>query len=299
MFGFAAANPEKLSPESRKRYQGMYCGVCRAMGRRPAPALTDEDETPIRIGSAAVHRLALTYDLVLPVLILSAVTDTPFTMRTLRCGVRPIKKRTVLENKFTLYAADMNLLLAYYRFLDDIADEGGALPKAQAALFRKEALRLTERYPSLAREIGDCLRVIGEAERRNETDHEIPASAFGELLGAVFAWYDLPCREQLYRFGHSLGKVIYYMDAAVDIQADLKKERYNPLIRLDAEQRAALLNLQLGECMEIYADLPFERDRDITDNILLSGVWTNYEREKRRRAGLDEGGGESDGNGSL
>ena len=299
MFGFAAANPEKLSQESRRRYLGMYCGVCRAMGNRPAGALLSENEEVCRVGSGRIHRLALSYDLVLPALVLSAVTQTPFSERTVRCGAHPFKKRTVRENKYTLYAADMNLLLAYYRFLDDVRDEGGVTPKAQAAMFKKEALRLTQRYPALAREIEECLRLITEAEHRNETDYEIPADFFGELLGAVFAWFDLPCREQLYRFGHSLGKVIYYMDAAVDIQADLKKQRYNPLIRLNAAERTALLDLQLGDCMEKYADLPYEQDRDITDNILLSGVWTNYERERRRRMSFEERGGEADGAGSL
>ncbi|MBQ6022544.1 MAG: hypothetical protein IJL25_06425, partial [Clostridia bacterium] len=70
MFGFAVADPGKLSEEARERYRAVYCGVCRAIGRDRKKAC----------------RIALTYDLVLPALILSDVTDTPFSESEIRCG---------------------------------------------------------------------------------------------------------------------------------------------------------------------------------------------------------------------
>ena len=72
------------------------------------------------------------------------------------------------------------------------------------------------------------------------------------------------------------------MDAAVDIKADLKKQRYNPLITKNEAERRALLELQLGDCMLKYNALPLAQDKEITDNILLSGIWTAYEMRNRK-----------------
>lgn len=266
MFGFVVTNPDKLTEAQNARYRGVYCGVCRAMGERQGRA----------------HRMALTYDLVLPVLLFSSVTGTGFEENEIRCSAHPFKKRLVLANEYTAFAADMNILLAFYKFLDDLKDDGGVVPAAEAAVFWDEAQALKEKYPALSKTIDSCLAGIAAAEKRDEREADVPASLFGELLGSIFAYYDLPCRQALYDFGYSLGKVIYFMDAAVDIKADLKKRRYNPLITKTAAERRALLELQLGDCMMKYNQLPLTQDKEITDNILLSGIWTGYEMRNRK-----------------
>jgi len=276
MFGYAVANPDKLSKESSVRYRGVYCGICRALG---------EDRRRL-------NRFTLTYDLALVALVLSSVTNTPFEEETVRCAVHPFKVQKVLKNGYTLYAADMNILLAYYKFLDDKKDEGGIVPGIEVSLFKAEAERLKDKYPEISSGIEACLDKISVCENKNETDADIPASFFGDLLGRIFAGTKEDCAHRLYDFGFSLGKVIYYMDAEVDLKADLKKQRYNPLIRKTPEQRKELLELQLGDCMFKYSLLPMENDRDITDNILLSGIWTAYQRLKKGEA-------EEDDNGSL
>ena len=266
MFGFVVANPDKLTQEQNARYRGVYCGVCRAMGERQGRG----------------HRLALTYDLIFLALVLSSVAGKDYAQETFRCGVHPLKKRVSLQNEYTAFAADMNILLAFYNFLDDLKDDGGVIPAAETAVFWDEARELKDRYPELSEKIDRCLSEIAAAEKRDERDPDVPAALFGELLGSVFAYFDLPCRQALYDFGCSLGKAIYFMDAAVDIKADLKKGRYNPLIAKNAAERRSLLELQLGDCMLKYSVLPVSQDKEIMDNILLSGIWTAYEAKNRR-----------------
>ena len=268
MFGFVVANPDKLTQAQNERYRGVYCGICRAMGERQGRG----------------HRFALTYDLVLLALMLSAVSQTDFEAREIRCGVHPLKKRTALSNEYTAFAADMNILLAFYNFLDDLKDDGGVIPAAEAAVFWDEAQELKQKYPDLSETIDRCLMGISEAEKRDERNPDVPAALFGELLGSIFAYCELPCNKELFDFGCSLGKVIYFMDAAVDIKADLKKQRYNPLIMKNEAERRSLLELQLGDCMMRYAELPVSQDKEIMDNILLSGIWTAYEAKNRKAA---------------
>ena len=34
MFGYVKALPAVLSPEDAQRYEGVYCGLCRTLGKR-------------------------------------------------------------------------------------------------------------------------------------------------------------------------------------------------------------------------------------------------------------------------
>lgn len=268
MFGFASADPAALTEEQRRRYRGVYCGVCRAMGE----------------GRAFYHRAALTYDFVLPALLLSTVNGCDFTERELRCGVHPVKRHIVLENRYTAYAADMNVLLAYYNFEDDLRDEGGLRDKLSTAAFRQAAVKLSARYPAQSEAIKTCLSSLSAMESENEMRPDRPAAAFGALLGAVFAEGSESMKPELFAFGMALGRVVYLMDAAVDIQEDLRKKRYNPLVRIGFAAGERLLEGELAACTAAFEAIPCgETDREIVRNILFSGIWRQYEIKRQRR----------------
>lgn len=268
MFGYAAVDPAQLSEAQRRRYRGVYCGVCRAMGE----------------GRAFYHRAALTYDFVVPALVLSAVNGCGFSERELRCGVHPLKRHTALENAYTAYAADMNVLLAYYNFEDDLRDEGGARDRLKTAMFRQAAAELSARYPAQSEAIQTCLKSLSAMETENETRPDRPAAAFGALLGAVFAEGSDKMRPELFAFGMALGRVVYLMDAAVDLQDDLRKRRYNPLIRIGFAAGEQLLERELAACTAAFDAIPCgETDREIVRNILFSGIWRQYEIKRQRR----------------
>ncbi len=265
MFGYAVANQEKLTTEEYEKYRAVYCGLCRRLGA----------------DRRARDKLTLNFDFVLLILTLSSVTDTPFEETQSRCAPHPVKPHACLANRFTDYAADMSVILAYYKFLDDVQDEGGAGNRAKSALFKKEAEALGRSYPEVCGAIRENLAALSAAEKRNELNPDVPANLFGRLLGAVFAGGGAEPADALYDFGLRLGRVIYLMDATVDIQADLKNEHYNPLIRTDFISCETLLTAELAECMRRFRALPIKNDRGILENILLSGIWTSYERQKR------------------
>ena len=73
-------------------------------------------------------------------------------------------------------------------------------------------------------------------------------------------------------WGEALGRYIYFADAAADRKKDLKKENYNPLIRMSSSHIMPCAGLLLGEASEAYAKLDFTCDRGITDNIMYSGI---------------------------
>lgn len=267
MFGFVVANPARLTDEQRKKYKSVYCGVCEGMGR----------DRGLR------YRMALTYDLAFLALVLSSVHGEKYEQRSGRCPVHPAKKRAFSENTFTRYAADMNIALAYYKYLDDKKDDGSVSATLKAKLFGDEVEKIREAYPEKCGLIVKYLEELEELERADVLIADVSADVFGKILGTIFSFGDERHINALYEFGYCLGKFIYIMDAAVDLKADVKKGRYNPLVRYSFADTEAVLEMLMGDCVEKYRALPVGEDKEIIENILFSGVWMKYTSRKERK----------------
>lgn len=269
MFGYVVANVEKLNEEQQLRYRALYCGLCRRLGDRH--------------GNTA--RLVLTYDLVFLILVLSSVFNGDEVKKDCApCVAHPVKKRQYVQDDFTDYAADMNVALAYYNCLDDWQDDKSVKARTLAQMLGKQMKRTEKIYPRQMQTLSECLHLLNEAERRNETDPEVPANYFGELLGELFRYEENEIGDALFDFGFALGRFIYLMDAYADLKSDIKKQKYNPLIRYSREEIIPVLNVQMAQCVDLFERLPVTKDRDLCENILYSGVWTKAEMIMQQEA---------------
>ncbi len=267
MFGFVVTAPEKLTEEQKNHYKAVYCGLCEDLGEN----------------RKALCRMTLTYDLAFLAIVLSATADEDYEITSGRCPVHPLKKRVFKRNKFTEYASDMNIALAYYKYIDDKNDDGSVSASLKAKLFEKEAKAVCEKYPRQCNIIKECLEELNAVEKNNVLIPDIPANIFGKLLGNVFQYEDTAYNHRLYGFGEALGKFIYILDAAVDLKKDIKKLKYNPLVQFSFNDIEPVLQMIMAECIENYEALPIEKDKEIIKNILFSGVWTAFDSLKERK----------------
>lgn len=264
MFGFVMADKATLSEEEFLRYRACYCGLCEAIRRRHGEACG----------------LTLTYDLTLPVLLFGALYQPEETSGEKCCAIHPLKKRRRWATVYTDYAADMNVLLAYYKLLDDWQDERDVLRLGAALCLKKACEKITLQYPRQCAAVKDCLAQLSRIEKAGRADADEAAHWFGVLMGELFWLQEDEYAEDLRRLGYFLGKFIYLQDASVDLYRDLKKERYNPLAFLEIADHRPLLRMLIGEATEALERLPLKRDERLIKNILYAGVWVRYEQER-------------------
>jgi hypothetical protein len=81
-----------------------------------------------------------------------------------------------------------------------------------------------------------------------------------------------------------MGKFIYLMDAYEDLDRDERKNSYNPLRAMRAQQAESfevlcklMMTSMMSECAKSFERLPIILHADILRNILYSGVWSKYE----------------------
>ena len=106
------------------------------------------------------QQLTLSYDMTFVALLLSALYDEPVESSTCKCVAHPFEAHATSRSVFTDYAADMNLLLSYYKCLDDWTDERKWKGRLRAAALRGRDKTVEARYPEKAEHIYTLLEHI-------------------------------------------------------------------------------------------------------------------------------------------
>lgn len=206
-----------LPEEERERYQGAYCGLCHAMGKR----------------HGTLARFTLSYDFAFLAILFSGGESESWCPR--KCPAHPLKKeRSCLCGRGLDAAADASMILVWHKLRDDVKDSGfprGVPARVIGALLRRSYQRAVAARPEFARQVEielDRLRVL-EEKRTTSIDHT--ADTFACVLKAAAP----PEREAgkkrvLEHLLYHLGRWIYLVDAWDDLEEDRAHSRYNPLI---------------------------------------------------------------------
>ena len=237
-------------------------------------------------------QISLTYDMTFVVILLSALYEPHTQKGSTRCIIHPVCKQPVRRNTVTEYAADMNVLLTYYKCRDDWEDEKKVTALGYSKVLQGKVKKLDQKYPDKSRRIQKLLSELSEMEKSGEKDIDKMAGCFGKIMEEIFAWKQDVWEDTLRRMGFFLGKFIYLLDAYDDVEEDIKNKNYNPFSEqyiikgFDEQVRRILIMMMAQTCRE-FEKLPIIKYTDILRNILYSGVWCRFEviHKKRKEAG--------------
>jgi hypothetical protein len=268
LFGYVTASFQELSKEERRRYGAVYCGICRAIGQR----------------SGQIARMNLSYDMAFLALLLMSLYEPDEEGGSARCALHPLKKRPWVDNPHVRYAADMNIALAYYKCLDDWQDDGSHRARWMAGELEPHVAAIRTQWPRQCAAIETCIHQLSQLEAANCANPDEPAGCFGQLMAQLLVYEEDFWTQHLQEMGMALGRFIYLADAAADLSADLRKKKYNPCLAagiLDPQQHRQHLLLAMGRCTHYFEKLPLVQDKPLLNNILYSGVWTLFPKNRK------------------
>lgn len=202
-----------------------------------------------------------------------------------RCPVHPLQKKEAVESKFTEYAADMTIVLAYFKCLDDWEDDGKKGSKRYAEALRRNYEEVEHHYPRQCRNISECIRELSRIEKSVDSIPDEAINCSGRMLSEIFVYDEDFWSNSLRLFGYDLGRFIYLMDAVMDYKQDIKKNRYNPVQKLgrQPEEMEPLMTGMIGNACKEFEKLPIVDDWHLLRNILYGGVWQKYYTKYRRK----------------
>lgn len=270
MFGYVIPNQQELKEEELTEYRGWYCGLCQRLKKEYGLA----------------GQMALNYDMTFLGLLLTSLYEPKVSQGWYRCMLHPSKKRIIYSSECLDYAADMNLLLVYYKCQDDWKDDKNIFKAGYGLALLKKTQEVIDKYPEKSACIEECLEKITEIERRNSENIEEAANIFGELCANLFLYRRDEWEHSLRQLGFFLGKFIYLMDAWDDLEKDRKHKSYNPFLEIDDTQKIyQILHMMMAETCKAFERLPIVENIEILRNILYSGVWCRYRQKEENRKG--------------
>ena len=273
MLGYVRAFKPELKIKDYELYKGIYCSLCRALGRNYSP----------------VAQLFLSYDFAFATVLRLAVAEECCTFSQKRCPYNPAKKCLICTGKDELdFCAHAVIITVFYKVLDNLHD-GGIKSKLIAAilypvifLMHKKAARLA---PEIDKIIGESINKQAEIEKKENAGIDEAAHPSANALGKVIAFgLDEKNVSALYTVGYMVGRYVYILDAADDLENDIKTNSFNPfrsefnIVKrpeyTDAFLKKAeeMLNLTHSNALDALDSFEKKRFEDILENIVFDGL---------------------------
>lgn len=267
MFGYVRVQKEELRLREYATYRGIYCGICRAMGKCT--------------GQCA--RLSLSYDAVFLYLIRAAASGVQPRFAGGRCLLHPFRKRRfALPDDELNYASRVGAVLVYEKLRDDLVDERGLkrTAKSLALPFARTAKKRAG-LAGIEKTVESDLSALRSIEKEKTPSVDAPCEVFGHLLGEVFACgLDGDAAKLAKNIGYRTGRWIYAVDAADDMEKDARGGQYNPFLLLyggmpDGQQKREIesaLTYDLSALAAALDLLPPGELCEIAKNIVYLGM---------------------------
>ncbi|MFV0518066.1 MAG: DUF5685 family protein [Aminipila sp.] len=284
MLGYVIPEKGELKIREYDIYKSYYCGICKSVGRR----------------YGQFPRLTLSYDFAFLAVLLDSLQKEMEEITQERCIRHQIKKSPVAkESEAIKFAGDVMLILAYYKLIDDYIDDKDYKAKTASMCLASAIRKLRAVKPELCELIETNLNGLSALEKEKCAELDRVEEPFANIMMEVFqaGVMDSSFSEKLNidntkklmgHIGYHLGKWIYLIDAYEDIEENLQKKTYNPLIyRFQYEQNNEDLDTfrerikpivefnlfhYLAEISNALDLLEIKKNRGIIDNIAYFGL---------------------------
>lgn len=271
MLGYVKAFKPEMKIKDYELYRGIYCSLCRALGRNYSP----------------VAQLFLSYDFALAAVLRLAVGASGCEFSQKRCPYNPAKKCLICGRKDELdLCAHAVIITVYYKVIDNMRDAGFKSKLLAYLIYpviyfmHKKAARLA---PEIEKAVSEAMEEQRIAEEKNGVGIDEAAHPSANALGKFFSLgFEGDKKQLLYSIGYMIGRFVYILDAADDLESDLKSGSFNPFKNADIsneEKRAEfanrveeMLNLTQSTALESLDTLETKRFEEILENIVFDGL---------------------------
>ncbi len=277
MFGYIRIEKPELKVKEYEMYKAVYCSLCRELGR----------------SYGLLARLTLSYDFTFLALLNLSLKDGCVDIERKRCAFNPLKKCNYCKARDLLsMPTAAAMIMLYYKLCDNIADEKGIKKLGYIFLkpfFSSANKKASKKYPEISNIVAEYIAEQSALEKADCNEIDEASNPTAKALGNIF----MLCSEDnvqkrvLERLGYCIGRYIYILDAACDLEEDIKKNSYNPLkygikenIKEYLDNKAKpQLYFCINEAAAAFELLDIKKFKTILGNIIYLGMEETFKKE--------------------
>lgn len=277
MFGYIRTHRPELKVREDEIYKGIYCSLCRELGRR----------------YGVLSRMFLSYDATFLALAVLALSDDKISFEQKRCPFNPAKKCHFCTQQLDAiaFAADVSVLLLYHKIRDDIRDSTlfKALLFRIMLIFVVRPFKKAQKFrPEAATQIALYMERQNAVEEKQSPSVDEAAEPTALLLQSLYATgeTDDDQRRVRERIGYCIGRWIYLIDAFDDIEKDRKSGNYNPFLLSGQDNYEKIkgdLLMTAGEAANAFELLNVRKFAPILSNVIYDGLYYETLKVYERR----------------
>ena len=277
MFGYVRIAKAELKIKEYETYKAIYCSLCRALGRH----------------YGLLSRLTLSYDFTFLSLLYMSLKDGCDGFERKRCAFNPLKKCNYCKNTSDLkMPSAAAMIMLYYKLKDNIADENFVKKIGYYTIlpfFSSAHKKAAKEFPAIEKTVAEYITEQTKLENENclELDRiaHPTAKALSQIL--MLCSEDDSQKRVLERLGYCIGRYIYILDAACDLEADIKSGSYNVLkselsgdINEFVKKRVIpSLYFCANEAGKAFELLDIKKYKTILGNIIYLGLEETFKKE--------------------
>lgn len=273
MFGYVRACRPELKIKEYETYKAVYCSLCKKLGK----------------SYGILSRFTLSYDFTFLALLNMSLTDGCDGFHQKRCAFNPLKKCNYCKNDDAIdMPAAAAMIMLYYKILDNISDERGFKRLGYWCLkpiFSSAHKKAAKKYPQIEDAVSEYISAQNALEAVNCDSIDKAADPTAKVMEQILALCsdDGTQKRVLRRLGYCLGRYIYLLDAAVDLDQDKKSGGYNVLKNTDDKDIATHIKQQLYFCVneasKAFELLDIKKYKHILGNIIYLGLEETFIKE--------------------
>lgn len=273
MFGYIRAAKPELKVKDFETYKAVYCSLCRQLGK----------------SYGFLSRLTLSYDFTFLALLNMALKNEYPEFERKRCAFNPLKKCNYCKNSTSLeFPAAAAMIMLYYKLKDNVADEKVFKKLGYYCLlpiFKGAHKKAKAKYPHIEKIVAEYINEQNKLERENcnilDKAADPTAKALSKIL--MLCSEDKNQKRVLERIGYCIGRYIYLLDAACDIEKDIKTNSYNVLKYQAQEDIKEKITSQIYFCIneagKAFELLEIKKFKNILGNIIYLGLEETFKKE--------------------
>ncbi len=277
MFGYVRIAKPELKVKEYETYKAVYCSLCRELGRT----------------YGLWSRFTLSYDFTFLALINMSLSAGCDPIERKRCVFNPFKKCNYCKSNEKLkMPAAAAMIMSYYKLADNIKDEKGIKKLGFICLkplFAHARKKAAKSYPVIEQIVHEYIEKQDILERESCSSLDMAADPTAYALGKILTECsdDAVQKRILDRIGYCIGRYIYILDAACDLEDDIKSGSYNCLKSELSGDRKEFMKKRIlpqlyvcsNEAGKAFELLDVKKYKSILGNIIYLGLEDTFKKE--------------------